>query len=126
MENEQIAFNFWKLIDQINPYKTMRGLCEKTGLDYWNTAQQRSKNIVPKAADLLIISAAVNRSVDYLLTGQEKRDYPPRIDRIARQCQFFASNEDLMLIERILRLPSEFEAVEKKEKPAAKGSSALA
>ena len=50
MDNEQIAFEFWKTIDRINPYKTMRGLCEKTGLDYWNTAQQRSKNIVPKAA----------------------------------------------------------------------------
>lgn len=126
MENEQIAYEFWKLVDNINPYKTMRGLCEKTGLDYWNTAQQRSKNIVPKAADLITISQAVNRSIDFLLTGVEKRDYPPRIDRIARQCQFFATKEDLMLVERILRIPSEFEAVEKKSDRIVKAGSTTA
>lgn len=119
------GYEFWKIVDRCNPYKTIRGLCEATGLGYWNVAQQRSKNIIPKADVLLTISAAVNKSVDYLLTGTERRDYPPRIDAIARACMYSATGEDLLAVERILRLPSEYIAV-KKEEVKRSSSSALA
>lgn len=106
---DNIEFNFWTNVDTCNPYKTIRGLCNATGLDYWNTTQQRSKNIIPKADVLLKISKAVHKSIEYLLTGKDHKEYPPRIDAIARRCLYFASEEDLFLIERILNIPSDYE-----------------
>lgn len=116
-----IGFDFWKTVDGCNPYKTIRGLCEVTGLNYWNTAQQRSKNIIPKADVLLKISEAVNKSVDYLLTGKERKDYPPRIDAIARRCLYFASTEDLFLIEHILKIPSDYEVIKRRPREGNNG-----
>ncbi len=110
---DNIEFNFWANVDMCNPYKTIRGLCNATGLDYWNTAQQRSKNIIPKADVLLRISNAVHKSIEYLLTGKDRKEYPPRIEAIARRCLYFASEEDLFLIEHILKMPSEYEIVKK-------------
>ena len=112
------AYEFWKRVDAYNPCNNTRELCKRIGLDYWNTMQQRSKEIIPKPPELLKISKALGKTIDFLLTGEERRDYSPRIDRIARECQFYATNEDLMLIERILRIPSDYIAVEKKENTA--------
>lgn len=109
------GYEFWKVVDACNPYKTIRGLCEATGLGYWNVAQQRSKDIIPKADVLLTISKALNKSIEYLLTGQESKEYPTRIDAIARACLYSATGEDLLAIERILRLPSDYMAIRKDE-----------
>ena len=109
------GYEFWKVVDGCNPYKTIRGLCDATGLGYWNVAQQRSKNIIPKADVLLAISTALNRSIEYLLTGQEHQPYPDRIDTIARACVHSATGEDLLAIERILRIPTDYCAVRKDE-----------
>ena len=109
------GYEFWTIVDGCNPYRTIKGLCDATGLGYWNIAQQRSKNIIPKADVLLAISSAVNKSVDYLLTGVERREYPARIEAIARACLYSATGEDLLAVERILRLPSEYVAVKKDE-----------
>ena len=114
------GYEFWKVVDGCNPYKTIRGLCDATGLDYWNVAQQRSKNIIPKAESLLAISEALHKSIEFLLTGRERRDWPPRIDAIARACTYTATGEDLLAIERILRLPTDYYAA---RKDTQKGSS---
>ena len=65
------GFEFWKLVDQINPYRSMSGLVKAADLNYNNIKQQRSDCRIPKADDLLKISEATGKSINFLLTGKD-------------------------------------------------------
>ncbi len=112
---------FWAHIDQINPYGSIAGLVQASGIDYHRLTQQRSRGFMPKPEDLLKLADATKHSIEFLLTGAERHSfYAKRIERIADYCTYRASDEDLFVIERILKIPSDYEVVEKKEKPAGK------
>lgn len=51
--------------------------------------------------------------MEYLISGKEYKSYPERIERIINNIMYNATEEDLLLIERILRIqkPSEKEEV---------------
>ena len=113
---DERAYAFWKRVDACNRKTTLLELCRSASLDYNRVKHNRSDCRVPKAEDLLLLAEALNTSIEYLLTGKERDSFPPRIQTIAIRC-LSASEEDLALIERVLRIEAE-------KKP--EGSEALA
>ena len=111
-------------IDNCNPYKSIGELIRAGNMNYHRITQQRVDGTIPKAEDLLRLSGAMNKSIEFLLTGQERKLYPKRIEKIADCCMYRASEEDILLIERVLRIQSP--STEKKESRATSGSGALA
>lgn len=114
---------FWNHIDKINPYRSIAGLVQASGIDYHRLTQQRSRGYMPKPEDLLRLADATKHSIEFLLTGVERHSfYPKRIECIADYCTYRATDEDLFAIERILRIPSNYEVVEKKDDHRASGN----
>lgn len=96
---------FWKRVDECNPYKTLGELYEKGNLSKDNMKQQRTDMRLPKTIDVFKLSKAIGKPMEYLLSGEDTKRYPPRIERIASYLMHFATEEDFILIERILRIP---------------------
>jgi len=103
----------WERIDNKNQYKTLRKLMDAAGVDYGNVKKQRYLERVPRPEDLYNIAQALGCSMEYLITGEEYKSYPERIERIINNIMYNATEEDLLLIERILRIqkPAEKEEV---------------
>ncbi len=116
---------FWNNIDQINPYRSLGELVRASGIDYHRLTQQRSRGYMPKPEDLLKLSHGTKHSIESLLTGSQSHSfYPKRIERIADYCMYRATDEDILLVERILRIPSDYEVVEKKDDRASSSTTA--
>ena len=98
------AKSLWKRIEALNPYPTLTKLTEETGLDYRNIKNQRHLGRIPKSDDLYSLARELNCSMEYLLTGVDSKSYPDRIERIAQRLLHFATEEDYILVERILRI----------------------
>ena len=97
------GLQFWKRIDAMN-IETLKELCEKNNIDYKRVMHNRTDCRIPKAEDLLAFAYGLNTTIEYLLTGEnEKTVYPERIQRIINSC-INASEEDLALVERVLRI----------------------
>ena len=109
---------FWAVVDSVTPYKRLADFAKATGMAYNTVRQQRVDGTLPKAEDLYNISKALHRSMEFLLTGEEKPVFSERVDKIAWHCQNIASDEDLFIIEKLLGIRSDYEIVEKKEKSA--------
>lgn len=97
------GFNFWKNVDDNNPFKSASALAEAAGINYRHMIQQRADSTIPKAEDLMKLSMAMHKTIEFLLTGEQNFIYPPRIERIAEACMR-ANDVDLSLVERVLRL----------------------
>ncbi len=103
----------WERIDRKNPYTTLKKLMTEAGVDYSNVKKQRYLERIPCPSDLYNISHALGCSMEFLLTGTEYKSYPERIEKIINNIMYNATEEDLLLIERILRIqkPAEKEEV---------------
>ena len=110
------AYAFWCNLDRILGKQTLKSISEKAGLNYRTIKNQRSAVRLPGLSDAYMLASALGVSVECLLTGKERDSFPPRIQTIAIRC-LSASEEDLALIERVLRIEAE-------KKP--EGSEALA
>lgn len=101
------ASDFWDRVDMNNPYNTLTKLIANTNIDYVNLRRQRFDNRIPKTLDVYELSKALGTTMEYLLTGiEEKKEppLPPRIRRIVLNLMHIATDEDLLLVERILRI----------------------
>lgn len=109
---------FWLRIDaELERSNLSLGqMCTMLGLSYYTLNTQRKRHTLPKIEQLYGMSQIFNKSIEYLLSGKERDSFPPRIQNIAIRC-LSASEEDLALIERVLRIEAE-------KKP--EGSEALA
>ena len=106
------AKEFWDLVDNNNPYKTVGKLVAITGINYHRMTQQRCDEVIPKVEDLYKISQAIGKSMEFLLTGKEEpkkieKKLPDRIEKIIFYLEHLATEEDFRLVERILRIPVE-------------------
>lgn len=103
----------WERIDKKNQYNTLKKLIDAAGVDYSNVKKQRYLQRVPRSEDLYLIAQSLGCSMEYLISGKEYKSYPERIERIINNIMYNATEEDLLLIERILRIqkPSEKEEV---------------
>ena len=99
--------DFWKRVDNLNPYPTITKLIAATGLDYGLVKKQRFDGRVPKTADSYKIASILNTSVEFLLTGIEPLKHTDRIEKIIFYLEHLATEEDFRLVERILRIPVE-------------------
>lgn len=98
--------DFWKNIDNLNPYDSLKELCDKAGIHYKNTCQQRADGYMPKPEALLGLSKALAISINGLLTGKEEKKYSTDVEEIARWLSMFGTQEDFAIIRRLLRIPS--------------------
>lgn len=109
MKNNEIVdgYQFWKVVDECNPYKTVLELSKKIGAKYTKIRQKRAKGTFPKAVDLYLISKETKSSMEYLMTGKKSSSsLSPRLERILFRIKYSATESDLILIERILRMDS--------------------
>ena len=109
------GYQFWKIVDEYNPYDTVLELSEKIGATYTKIRQQRANGTLPKASDLYKISQELHKPMEFLLTGKDSEPYPERVMRIIRFLTNFATEEDYILIERILRIPGKNHTISQKE-----------
>lgn len=104
------ANDLWERIDKKNPYNTLSKLIDEAGLDYRNVKKQRYLDRVPRSEDLYQISSKLGCSMEYLLTGDDYKTYPERIERIITNLMYTATEEDLRLVERVLRIKEKEDA----------------
>ena len=120
------GYHFWKQIDEINPYGTAAELSKQMGINYYAMKQWRADSRIPKAETLLLLSHALNRSIEFLLTGTNQSCYSERVERIADACQRKASEEDLFVIEKILGLGTDAVVVRNDDTETKKASGSIA
>lgn len=118
------GYKFWKQVDSVNPYGSASALAKRMGVTYYAMKQWRADSRIPKAETLLQLSRTLNKSIEFLLTGEEKHLYSERVERIAARCQYAATETQIFMVEQILGLPTESELVSKKDRD--EGRSALA
>lgn len=98
---------FWKRIDDLNPYKSVKMLMDKASVDYNTIKKQRSELRYPKIETIIAIANTLDCSLDYLLLREvkqkQKKSYPIRIEVIAdKLCK--VSDQNLSLIENTISL----------------------
>lgn len=121
----QEAKEFWERIDELNPFATLTLLTKKAGIEYWHLVQQRKKKSIPKAEDLLKLSATLHVPIERLLTGKAISYIPERVQKIMNRLMYTASEEQLFAVEILLGLQSEY-TISKKDEIKRNSSSALA
>lgn len=121
----QEAKEFWERIDELNPFATLTLLTKKAGIEYWHLVQQRKKKSIPKAEDLLKLSATLHVPIERLLTGKAIVYIPERVQKIMNRLMYTASEEQLFAVEVLLGLQSEY-TISKKDEIKRNSSSALA
>ena len=102
---------FWLYVDGLI---AMRGLslgdfCKQADINYNTVSYQRVRRALPKIEQLLSMSKVLGLSVEELVYGKKTKETPieftPRVMNIATRCMT-ANEEDLTLVERILRIDS--------------------
>ena len=100
---------FWNNIDKLLRDRdlTLTDMCNKTGIAYNTVNGQRVRQSLPKLDQLLSMSRFLGTSMENLIMPSHDKKSPQmqRIDNIRKAC-LIASEEDLKLVERILRIDS--------------------
>ena len=111
------GYEFWKRIDEINPFSTVKKLIDTCHLDYNTIKKQRSDLRVPKVDTILCFSKTLNTSMEFLLTGETTQDikkYPARIEKLADKLSKI-SEIHLLSVENIIEaIPEEENEVSNK------------
>lgn len=80
------GYEFWKRLDQLNSYSTLKKLVEVCKLDYNTIKKQRTDVRVPKVDTIYVFATELNTSIEFLISGEKNsptNSYPPRIKKIA-------------------------------------------
>ena len=100
------AIDIWNRIDCLRNVP-LTDLCKSIGVPYTRVKRNRTDCRIPSCEDMLALADGLNTTVDYLLTGETKqKNYPERIEIIISHC-LTANDEDLSLVERVLRINGE-------------------
>lgn len=101
------GFTFWETIDSFLDERrdNLTQMCEAIGIPYGTVNVQRTRHTIPKLDQLLLMAKYFGKSIEELVYQKEIPDNPhlQRIERIRRACMI-ATEEDLALVERILRI----------------------
>lgn len=110
----ELAFEFWKRIDNLNDGKTLTSLAKKAEISYRNIKEQRSLNRLPKLEDAYKLAQTLSTTIEFLLTGDTffQPQFNTQILAIANACKT-ASEGDLNAIEKILGICPKKEASSK-------------
>ena len=99
--------DFWLRVDSelVDAECSLRDMCKDIGISYFTVNTQRKNHAFPKIEQLLFMAEFLNKTVEELVIGKDKNkiELSPRVTEIAMHCMA-ASEEDLTLIERILRI----------------------
>ena len=100
---------FWLRVDSelVASESTLRDMCKDIGISYFTVNTQRKNHTFPKIEQLLSMADFLHKTVEELVigNGKNKIEFTPRVMNIAMHCMS-ASEEDLTLVERILRIES--------------------
>lgn len=107
----ELAFEFWKRIDNLNNGRTLTSLAKKAEISYRNVKEQRSLNRLPKLEDAYKLAQTLSTTIEFLLTGDtfSQPQFNKRILDIANACKT-APEGDLNAIEKILGISPKKEA----------------
>lgn len=104
MNKKVDGYKFWKNVDIAKESRTILDIANESKLNYKTIKTQRSNNTLPNGEDIYSIAQAIGVSMEFLLTGiNPKNQYSTRIKAIIDKC-IAASENDLILVERILRI----------------------
>ena len=87
------GYLFWKNVDKILGQQKLIDAAEKAGINYRTIKNQRSDSRLPRLEDAFKIAQSLGTTVEYLMTGETEQD----------RC-LIASDDDLALVERVLRI----------------------
>lgn len=76
---------FWERIDILLGRKSLRGLCESSGIRINSVYTLRRRNQMPDIDQLLAFSEYFGVSLDYLATGrgQDRSGFQPKVKEVA-------------------------------------------
>ena len=101
--------DFWNNIDRMLSERncTLTDMCNKSGIAYNTVNGQRVRQSIPKLEQLLAMSQFLGTSIESIIMPNKQIESPhiKRIEAIRRAC-LIAPEEDLKLVERILRIDS--------------------
>ena len=101
--------SFWLRIDTLRGKESLKEIAQRCNLNYDTLRNKRSgKNpVYPNLVDGVVLAEALNTTAKFLLTGEDKEigNFSPRIRAIIISC-INAKEEDLCLVERVLRISS--------------------
>jgi len=109
---------FWRRVDDELSMtdRTIRDMASSMDMVYGSIIDARKRKSIPKIDIIHKISIYLGVSIERLVTDATVPSNLKRIDNIRRAC-LVATEEDLQLVERILRLDS-FPTVDEKRKHA--------
>lgn len=99
MAYEKEAECFWERVDRSNK-KPLNVLCKEIGLNYNTVRSNRASLRIPSCMDVLVLSKALNVSMEYLLEGKEDNEF---LDYIAYLKK--ADKWQIAAVRRILEMP---------------------
>lgn len=109
MDKENRGFYFWKHVDTSRGNRALADIASEAKINYQSLRDQRTNNRLPKLEDAYALAKELGVTLEFLLTGEKKKDaYPERIQRIIDKCMS-AGETDLEIVERVLRIDSEGE-----------------
>ena len=95
----------WNRIDAVRT-ESLTSLCTRVNVSYPRIKRNRTDCRLPSLTDLYLLSKGLNTSIEFLLTGNDTSEFPPRILTIAKRC-LDAEEDDLRLIEKVLNIKKE-------------------
>ena len=98
---------FWNRVDEelTLSNRTIRDMASSMDIVYGSILDARKRNSIPKIEIIHKVATFLGLPIERLVTDSAVPSYLKRIDRIRRAC-LVATEEDLQLVERILRLDS--------------------
>lgn len=105
--DDESAREFWMRVDKILVSRKvmLKDIAAGAEIPYQSFTGWRTRHKFPDAQVLIKISQILHASAEYLVTGKEKDPDPPAYSDIIYSLSN-ATEEDLMLIRRILRIDS--------------------
>ena len=104
-----LGYRFWLRVDELRSMRRCQliDMAIDAGIDYTRIKNQRSDNRLPKLEDAYHIARVLDCSITYLLTGALDSDaIPKRLQPFIRALTQ-ASEDDLELVRRVLRIEEE-------------------
>lgn len=125
------GYEFWKKVDELNPFSTIKELSEKVGLEYNTAKRQRSENRAPKRRFIEAIAKELGIAPNVLFEPEESIDNEmdmfaiirksPRLIRLMHYA-VGADEQALELAEYALRYSSKDKQLDKDKEDVGKNA----
>lgn len=107
----ELGYRFWLRVDELRSLRQYQliDMASEAEIDYTRIKNQRSANRLPKLEDAYQIARVLDCSIAYLLTGATDGESIPKKLQPFMKALVGASEDDLELVRRVLRIEANIE-----------------